>query len=252
MIWTHMALWPPSGALSAAEIADILGRWKRRGTAVFLHDGDPKPDRAVSVDVGSTFSIALVNRAVVDDTAWGIAALRWPYAAMVQKEIAEPTTEWTCDLLFAGFLRIDESHYGERTSLVFRLHQLLGPRMRIVNAHAGDVNNRMVVADVAASARAILGCARPEVPGWIDTRVFQYPGAGGLLIHDGAGEFLEPNVHYLRYDRDNPVESIISLVERAATAGVVIRENAFAHVQRHHTWIQRVEVALRAFFGGGA
>lgn len=249
VIWTHMALWPPSGALDAAQIADILGRWKRRGTAVFLHDGDPKPDRTVTVDVGSTFSIALVNRAVTSDVGWGIATMRWPYAAMVQREIAAPLTEWACDLLFAGILRVDDSHYGERTSLVFRLHQLLGPRMRIVSAHAGDVNNRMVVADVAASAGAVLGLARPEVPGWIDTRVFQYPGAGGVLVHDDASEFLEPDVHYLRFDRSNAAESILHCVERSKQEGPELRLRAFQHVQKHHTWVQRCEAALAAFFG---
>lgn len=249
VIWTHMALWPPPGALKAEQIAEMLGRWKRCGTAVYLHDGDPKPDRQTEVDVGSAFSIALINRALPDDTAFGIPAIRWPYAAMVQREIADPMSEWVCDLLFAGILRADESHYGERTSLVYRLHQLMGPRMRIVTAHGGDVNNRMLVADVAASAGSVLGLSRPDVPGWIDTRAFQYPGAGGVLIHDDAGDFLEPDVHYLRFDRDGGAESVTQCVERAKKEGPGIRERAFRHIQHHHTWIQRVDVALQAFFG---
>ena len=249
VIWTHMALWPPAGALSSEQIAEILGRWKRRGTAVYLHDGDPKTERATTVDVGSTFSIALVNRAIIDATAWGIAALRWPYAAMVQRQIAEPRTEWSCDLLFAGILRLDEAHYGERTALVHRLHQHYGPRMRIVTAHGGDTNNRMLVADVATSAGAVLGLSRPEVEGWIDTRVFQYPGAGGVLVHDDVGDFLVPDVHYLKFDRTNALDSIIRCVERARIEGIPIRERAFAHVQNNHTWVNRCEEALAAFFG---
>ncbi len=228
-----------------------MAPWKRRGTAIYLHDGDPKPERKTEIDVGSVFSIALLNRTVLDGVAWGIPALQWPYAAMTQKEIASLRTEWACDLLFAGILRPDESHYGERTSLVFRLHQLFGPRMRIVSPGAGDPNNRMLVADVAASAGAVLGLARPEVPGWIDTRVFQYPGAGGVLIHDNAGAFLEADVHYLQFDRNNAVDSICRSVERAQKEGPALRERAFRHVQAHHTWVQRVEVALAAFFGVG-
>lgn len=121
--------------------------------------------------------------------------------------------------------------------------------MQIICPGGGDVNNRMLVADVAPSATAILGFARPEVAGWADTRVFQYPGAGGVLVHDDADEFLEPDVHYLKFDRARGVDSVIECVERAKAEGPAIRERAFAHVQKHHTWVNRVEDALAAFYG---
>lgn len=252
VIWTHTTLWPPPGAVAgdrdpAGTLAAILGRWKRKGTAVYLHDGDPKEARTVEVDVASAYSIALVNRAVEGAGGWTIPSIRWPYAAMVQKEIGQPRSEWACDLLFAGHVRIDEV-YGPRTSLVFRLHQLLGARMRIVSPGGGDTNNRMLVADVAPSAGAVLGFGRPEVPGWIDTRVFQYAGAGGVLIHDDAGGFLWPGEHYLQVPRGD-IEAIIRAVERAQVDGPALRERAFSHVQAQHTWVHRVDTALQAYFG---
>lgn len=251
VIWTHMALWPPNGALSSDQILGILAHWKWRGAGVFLHDGDPR-DRDVLTDVASAFSIALVNRSVDTPVYGGIPNLRWPYAAMSQKVMAEPVPEWDCDLLFAGILR-EGALYGERTQLVGELTKVLGDRMKIVSPGTGQINNRMLTADVAASARAVLGFGRPEVPGWVDTRVFQWPGAGGVLVHDDAGEFLEAEKHYFKFDRGlspwQTAESVIRCVEWAKTEGKVVRERAFRYIQANHTWVQRVEQALAAFYG---
>ncbi len=245
VIWTHMILWPPKGARKPSQTLSILSDWKRRGTAVYLHDGDPR-ERDIT-DVNWAFSVALVNRSVEVGSHFNIPSIRWPYAAMVQKEIGPPRDEWACDLLFAGHMR-DDSLYRERTTLVNALQQRLGQHMRVVSPGAGAINNRLLVADVAPSVGAILGFARPEVPGWIDTRVFQYGGSGGILIHDDAGEFLEPDVHYLKFDRKNAVESIVLAVEQAKSNGQ-IRHQAFTHIQANHTWIQRVDAALKAFYG---
>jgi hypothetical protein len=102
---------------------------------------------------------------------------------------------------------------------------------------------------MVAQTNAVLGFGRPEVKGWIDTRVFQIPGAGGVLIHDDAGEVLTADEHYLRCDRANAVDSVLRCVERAKVDGAAIRARAFAHVQRHHTWSQRVETVLARFYG---
>lgn len=250
VIWTHSVAWPPVGAREAKDLLPILGRWKRRGACVFLHDGDPRARTLDgSLDVEASFTLALVNRAI-DPNPWPIPSLRWPYAAMVQREIGAPVEEWRCDLLFAGHLRRDAEGYGDRTKLVYALARWLGPKMRVISPGGGDVNNRMLVADVAPSAGAVLGYGRPGVPGWIDTRVFQWPGAGGLLIHDDAGDVLAPDEHFLRFDPKDAVESVLRCLARAPSEGPAIRARAFAHVQRSHTWVQRVEQALGAFYEG--
>lgn len=251
VIWTHMALWPPPNALTVDQITNILGYWKRRGVCVYLHDGDPR-QRDTGVDINSFFSVALVNRNI-DTDHYRITSLKWPYAAMAQHQIGTPRTEWQRDLVFAGIVRRDKELYGKRTELVLTLQEKLGPRMIITSPGGGDVNNRMLVADVAPSAGAVLGFGRPEVPGWIDTRVFQYPGAGGVLVHDDASEYLEPDRHYLKFKRseslEETVESVLKCLEKAKEHGSDIRVRAFEHVQTHHTWVQRVQVALEAFYG---
>lgn len=244
IIWTHMALWPPPGGLSADQIAEVIAPWKHKGTAVFLHDGDPRV-RTTTIDVPGIFSVALVNRTEGD--YWRVPSVRWPYAAMVQKEIAPARPEWACDLFFAGILR-DDGLYGPRTELISALQEKLGERMRVSCPSVGETNNRMLVADIAPSAGAVLGFGRPEVKGWIDTRVFQYTGAGGILIHDDAGEFLEPGKHYLQFDRANAVDSVLRAVEESERSGGM-RERAFQYIQANHTWVHRVEQALVAFYG---
>lgn len=252
VIWTHMALWPPEGAASVPEILELLSYWKKRGTAVYLHDGDPRERDVSEYDVPSAFSIALVNR-TVHGTHLGIPALKWPYAAMVQRDLATavpPSVQH--DLLFAGILRND-GLYGPRTTLVDILRERLGERFLVVCPAKGDVNNRMLAADIAMRTHSVLGFARPEVPGWIDTRVVQWPGVGGVLIHDDAGDMLVPDYHYLKFDRSGGLheaaESVMECVARAKVEGDVIRFRAFDHVQKHHTWLQRVDVALEAFYG---
>lgn len=252
VIWTHCAAWPPPGATPVLDVLRLLAMWKRRGSCVFLHDGDPEQKKVdPDADMGATFSIALVNRAI-DPNPWPMPSVHWPYAAFAQKEIAPPVDEWRCDLLFAGHLRRAEEGYGDRTKLVFDLHERLGPAMRIVSPGGGDINNRMLVADVAPSATAVLGFGRPDVPGWIDTRVYQWPGAGGLLIHDDGGGVLEAGAHYLRFDRNEGVESVLRCIEQAKQPEAsAIRERAFQFIQANHTWRHRVEVALAAFYGRG-
>jgi hypothetical protein len=251
VIWTHMALWPPAGAPPVADLLQILGRWKRRGTAVFLHDGDPRARTVdADLDVEAAFTLALVNRAL--PAHWPIPAIHWPYAAFAQAEIGEPLDEWRCDLLFAGHLRRAEEGYGDRTRLVHALRARLGRRMRIVSPGGGDTNNRMLFADVAPSAGAVLGYGRPDVPGWIDTRVFQVGGAGGVLIHDDAGGILEPGVHFVPFDPRRGVDAVLAAMECAREEGPRIRAAAFAHIQAHHTWRHRVEAALAVHFGGAA
>jgi hypothetical protein len=197
--------------------------------------------------------------------------MKWPYAAMVQREMVPPAP--VHDLLFAGALRRDPAGetglYGDRTALVWELHRRLWPKMAVTAPGGGDVNNRMLVSDVAASAHAHLGFGRPDVPGWVDTRVFQVAGAGGVLIHDDVGGILTPGEHFVPFERASVVEetkdgqrsrldvaataeNVVRAVHKVTkdTAAWAIRERAFAHVQKHHTWVNRVQQALAPWFGG--
>jgi hypothetical protein len=165
---------------------------------------------------------------------------------MAQRELGAPVDMLRCGLLFAGIVRKDDSLYSPRTDMLAALRERLGDQLTV---RTGTVNDRMQVADIAASAQAVLGLGRPEVPGWVDTRVFQYPGAGGVLIHDDAAEFLVPGVHFVRFERGDTAEQTARrVVDAFATVGHEereMRQRAFEHVQAHHTWRHRVESVLK-------
>lgn len=246
VIWTHTIPWVPREAPSPGwAYLDLLAEWRRRGARVLLHDGDPRTATRSPSCMSASFDLALCNHSM-ERLEWHVPTLRWPYAAMAQKEIGEPVDALRCGLLFAGIVRKDDGLYSPRTELLGILREKLGERMTI---RTGGFNDRMQAADVAASAQAVLGFGRPEVPGWADTRVFQYPGAGGVLVHDDASEFLEPGVHYLHFTRGADAEAtskaVIGAFEPAEHGLPEMRAKAFAHVQAHHTWRHRVEQVLR-------
>lgn len=251
LIWTHMLLWPPLGGAPVHKLLTLAESWRKRfGAIVLVHDGDPRPRTRFPHDVSAAVDLALLNhsRPVPD---WRVPSCRWLYAAFSQERIGDPVLDYRADLAFAGLMREDGDLYGPRTACVRALVERIG--MRVWPDDSG-INNRMLIADVAPSVIAMLGFGRPEAPGWVDTRVFSVPGAGGVLIHDDTGGVLEPHVHYVpcvRYDVDSVIEALAIARHRAPE----IRRAAFEHVQRSHTWRHRCEQVVSMFFrtsGGGA
>lgn len=245
VIWTHTVPWVPREVVEPGWVyLDLLASWRKRGARVLIHDGDPRAATRHPHDLSRSVDLALCNHSLPRDE-WKVPKLRWPYAAMSQGEMGEPVEELSCALLFAGIVRRDEDLYSPRTELLGALRERMGATLTV---RTGGFNDRMQAADVAVSAAAVLGFGRPEVPGWVDTRCFQYPGAGGVLIHDDAAEFLEPGVHYVPFERhdvlDKTVASAVEAYIRAVEFGAEIRPRAFAHVQAHHTWRHRVVEAL--------
>jgi hypothetical protein len=189
------------GAGARLGVLNLLAEWRKPRRARAAARRRSARRHAPPVHISASFDLALCNHACprrVEDPV-----VRWPYAAMAQREIGAPVDALRCGLLFAGIVRKDDDLYSPRTELLGVLREKLGERLTV---RTGGVNDRMQAADVAASAQAVLGFGRPEVPGWVDTRVFQYPGAGGVLIHDDAAEFLEPGVHFLRSTRGADAE----------------------------------------------
>lgn len=245
VIWTHTVPWVPRAAPSPGwALLDLLATWRSRGARVLLHDGDPRTATRYPHDLSASFDVALCNHALPRNE-WRVPAARWPYAAMAQRKIGAPVDGLRCGLLFAGIVRKDDSLYSPRSEVLGLVRERLGDRLAV---RTGAVNDRMQAADVAASARAVLGFGRQEVPGWVDTRVFQYPGAGGVLLHDDAGEFLVAGGHYVRFERcASPADTAAAICEAYAKVGHEeneMRHRAFEHVQGAHTWRHRVEAAL--------
>lgn len=245
ILWTHTIPWVPRGAPSPGWLLlEQLAAWRRRGARVVLHDGDPRTATRYPHDLGQSMDLALCNHSL-PRFEWRIPAVRWPYAAMAQRHIGEPVDGLRCGLLFAGIVRQDDGLYAGRSEVLGQLRARLGEQLTIRTA---TVNDRMQAADVAASARAVLGFGRPEVPGWTDTRIFQYPGAGGVLLHDDAAEFLIPGGHFVPFRREATAEATASAIAEAwSTVGHEegeLRARAFEHIQAHHTWRHRVVQAL--------
>lgn len=246
IIWTHTVPWVPREASAPGwAFLDLLASWRKRGARVLLHDGDPRAATRHPVRLSASFDVALCNHSL-PRPEWGLSVYRWPYAAMAQREIGEPVDALRCGLLFAGIVRKDDSLYSPRSDLLAALRERMGDSLTV---RTGAVNDRMQVADVAASARAVIGFGRPEIPGWIDTRCFQYPGAGGVLLHDDASEFLTPGVHFVEFSRGATAAETAARVIDAFTAigheEREMRQRAFDHVQAHHTWRHRVTDVLQ-------
>jgi hypothetical protein len=215
-----------------------------------LHDGDPRPATRFPHDVSAAVDLALCNHNF-DRAAWGVPSYRWPYGSLVYKAMARPGSAFEANLAFCGHLRDTEEEgagadlYDARTACLRALRE---EGVLTVFPRPGEPNTLERTPEVAASASAVIGFGRPEVPGWIDTRVFQYPGAGAVLLHDDPGTYqgvpvLLPWAHYVpvkRYD----VGSILKGLAWARGPGQATRIEAFNHVQQHHTCLNRVRWVL--------
>jgi len=268
LVFTHMLLWPPPGALSKNDLLELCCAWRKGwGARILLHDGGPQDTSGHHRgSLATEVDLVLCNhlRGVPPD--WQIPWIRWPYAAFHQDRIAKPHSDFApCRLAFAGRLSTPSSStaasistapsglYSARTACLQSLSErgLLTLFPREEGPLAG-LNTRLLTAELAASAGGILGFGRPEVAGWIDSRVFQYTGAGGLLLHDDVAPELSglaDGIHYVqlhgRYDPDEIERAYHDLHSRPVTP---IRQAAFTHIQAHHTWVHRVQVVLRYFF----
>ncbi len=243
VLWTHMLLWPP-GPARVERLIEVVERAAREGAQVIIHDGDYKEPTRYPRDLSRFCALALCNH-TFDRSAWRIPSLHWPYFAFAQERISPPSPLWACDLWFAG--RLDRGAvYAERTKLVESL------RARGVALRApgdADGNTLYRTAEIAPSAGAVLGFGRPGVRGWIDTRVFQYPGAGAILLHDDAAGILEPGVHYLPY-QSSDAASVLEALRRAQALPEeeqwALRKRAFDFVQEKHSSVARVRQVLDA------
>ena len=242
LIWGHMLLWSPAGAAHTRQLLSLCADWRRkRGATVVLHDGDARQETRFPYDISAAVDVALCNH-TADRGTWRIPQLHWPYFAFYQSTMASPHPEWACDLFFAG--RVGEGIYTARTQLLSTLQQVLSAKGLTFRCCVTGPHTLFRTPEVAASATAVLGHGRgPEAPGWVDVRVFQYPGAGGVLLHDDVGGFLEPYQHYVPY-KWGDLESILAGIEYARAHGAKLRQEAFRFVQARHSSVIRVQQVL--------
>ena len=236
VVFTHMLLWPPPGAPPVNDLLDVCVRARRLGARVVVHDGDIKAPTRFPHDISPAVDLALVNHAH-DRSAWGVETMRWPYAAFDQDAIAPPDPRLACSLAFAG--QTGGGIYHQRTAMLASI-----PGVRVF----GDSANTLLrTPEIAASADAVLGFGRPDVPGWVDTRVFQYIPAGAILLHDDVGGHFEPWVHFAPYEHGS-VASIRDAMDRLRRMSdsdrAAIRERGFADGQASHSYSARTRAVI--------
>ena len=253
ILWTHMLLWPPVGSRHTSVLLYLCRQARQRyGTKVIIHDGDYKKRTRHAVDISDAVDLALVNHRH-DRSAWKVPTLYWPYACFPQDELAAPVPSLRCGVAFAGQVSRG-AVYNARTAFVDALMAHPEVDLRVFDGTGG--NTLLRTADLAASADAILGFGRPGSD-WVDNRVFQYPGAGAILLHDDVPEDsgMEPwsgvdPGHYVPYESGNP-ESVIDALRRLRCAGPIwtaaLRQRAFLHGQDNHSYTARVKQVLRHF-----
>jgi len=243
ILWTHMLLWAPVGAPKREQLLELCRAARKACAHVLVHDGDVKVPCRYPHNLSDAVDLALCNHRH-DRSVWGIPTLRWPYAAFPQDDLAAQVQEWACDLAFAGQLTKDGT-YSARTALIEALHKRKA--VRVFDGREG--NTLLRTPELAASATCVLGFGRPDQPGWIDTRVYQYPGAGAILVHDDAADVLEPWVHFAPYVTGD-ADSIVEAVERVKALTELerrnLRESALHFVQEHHSYTARVQQVLGA------
>jgi len=244
ILWTHMWMWAPSGSPCREDLLDLSEEAARAGTKIVIHDGDFKSATRYPHDISSWCSVALLNHEH-DRSAWNVPTLYWPYFAQIQQEIEAPAKAWECELFFAGNMGTN-TVYSERTQLL-RDVEAAGVDLMIPTG----VQTRQYTGIIAASANAIIGFGRPDVPGWLDTRIWQYISAGGILLHDDVGGYFEPWEHYIPYESKS-VESVVSRLKQLASMSTeekwALRERAFTFGQTHHSSVVRVQQVLDLLF----
>jgi hypothetical protein len=240
VLWTHMLLWPPPGSPGVERLVAIVERAAKRGAKVVIHDGDYKPATRHPHDISRWCALALCNH-TFDRSAWNVRTLRWPYFAFAQECIASASPQLGCELFFAGSIGRDPV-YSARSRLLDQVRSA-GVRLRL----GDDGNTLFRTAEIAASADAVLGFGRPGSTGWVDTRVFQYPGAGAILLHDDVAGFLVPGEHYIPY-QSGSAESIAEALARLRAMSIAdrlaLRRRAFEYVQTRHSSTSRVHEVL--------
>lgn len=241
LIWGHMLLWAP-GPQKTPDLLDLCATWRGRGTKVLIHDGDARVATRFPVDISPAVDLALCNHRA-SRHLWKIPQLHWPYFAFDQTAMATPHPDFLCDLAFAGRL-VTDALYGDRTRLVLELKAKLGERMKIFPSESLP-HTLYRTPELAVSAGAVLGYGRPDRPGWLDVRTFQYPGAGGILLSDDVGGLLDEGF-YLPYkagDTESVLAALPTALEHPRRAQEM-RRLAFAYVQQHHSATARVRQAL--------
>jgi hypothetical protein len=243
----------PDKQIRRENIHQTLSKIRRRwGTKVVYQEGDAKKDPRYPYPATEIIDLGLINNSLfkVYGGLLKVPCIHWPYFALNQDEISIPDNSLRCQMAFTGNVSPRGSshlHYG-RYEFIEKLKKRLEFKA-FPNESLG--NTRFLTADLAVSASTILGIQQGfNVVGYLDTRPFQYIGAGALYFHDKSPAmdlFFEEGKHYVGYNRfdvDSVVEKYYYYMKDNRELGNKIREEGFRYVQAHHTAKHRVKMVI--------
>lgn len=225
---------------------------KRTGVKICHQMGDPRMEPRFTEDISSSVDLALFNFGDEDILAkyksiWKIPCYFWPMACWYQKyfSIGDPLY----DLVFTGN-RSPSGRYKKRTKFLnecvnadkdFKFHWF-------PDEDRGIKNTRFITSEIAASSKAILGLPiGEEFKLYLDTRPFQYGGAGALIFQWGLSGYRRLFKHgeYLLLLDNMQVEELSKLYRYYCVdhpkEGFIIRERMFNFMQTYHNYRNRVK-----------
>lgn len=238
---------------------DVLIRSRKNlGFKMIYQEGDAKLSPRYPYPVNELVDLALINsqQTEVFSALLRVPCIHWPYFALNQTEVSSGNNSFRFPVIFAGNVSANRGAWHLHSGRYEFIHKL---RNRVdVKIFPSETikNTRFLSQEVASSAEIVLGINQGmRVPGYLDTRPFQYIGAGALFFMDPSPAmdlFFEPGVHYVPYARHS-VEDFLSQREYYFVHNrdkvKEIRKEGFSYVQEHHSAKRRVQMAIDAVLG---
>lgn len=223
---------------------------RSRGVKIAIHEGDPKSEPRHKSRISRYFDIGLINSSLTEvfSNMWEIPCYHWPYFCLQQSSIETPQERFKAAVSFSGNItsRGDNSHvhYGRAEFLGKIIGLKVYPNEEIKNS-------RFLTPIIAASSDTIIGVHQGwDIPGYLDTRPFQYIGAGALYFHDrceAIEQYFHDGVHYVGYERknlDSFFEQYNYYVIDHHDEGQRIRQTGFNYCQKEHNAMIRIKQAI--------
>lgn len=235
------------------HVFGMLKRVRYKGSRVVYHLGDARKESRYPHDISDIVDMALLNSGLTREYSetWKVPVYHWPYMCLYQKHIAEPCDEFRHAVVFTGMLASDR-HHGPRTEFISQLSK----RIDIKCYPTGESGNtRFQTAEVAASAKAVLGYQMGlDVSLYTDVRPFQYIGAGALYFHDkceAMDRFFIDGEHYISFERgsvDSFLDKFQYYMDRPKKQSY-IRHYGFYFCQNFHSTKERIRFVMDVLEG---
>jgi hypothetical protein len=231
---------------------------KKLGFKVAYQEGDAKKKPRFPYNASEIIDLGLINSSLYNNyqSILQVPCIHWPYFALNQDEFNTSERKFEYQAIFAGNASIRKEghlHYGRA-----RFLEDLGRRLTLKIFPDEKIGNtRFCSQEIAQSASAVIGINQGfNVSGYLDTRPFQYIGAGALFFMDPSPSmdlFFEPSVHYAPYKRHDQfdfMEKFEYYTEHHMDKNKEIRKAGFEYVQKWHSAKRRVQMVIDILLNG--